>query len=76
MNMPISLLDLEQAINYWRDRKPSQGEESRLCQEAAALATPYALMIIRHQRDIAQAQLTPEALAAYQAWQAVQHKGA
>lgn len=70
MNTPISLPDLEQAINYWRNRLPSQGEESRLCAEAAALATPYALMIMGHQREIAPAELTPAALAAYQAWRA------
>ena len=71
MNTPISLPDLEQAINYWRNRLPSQGEEARLCAEAAALATPYALMIMSHQREIASADLAPAALAAYQGWRAV-----
>lgn len=70
MNTPISLPDLEQAINYWRNRLPSQGEEARLCAEAAALATPYALMIMKHQREIAPADLPPAALAAFEAWRA------
>lgn len=70
MNLTITLPDLEQAINYWRHQKPSRGEESRLCAEAAALATPYALMIMHHQREIPTAHLTPTALAAYQAWRA------
>lgn len=52
MDTPITLPELEQAINYWRHRAPSQGDESRLCAQAAALATPYALMIIGHRRDI------------------------
>lgn len=68
MNAPISLPELEQAINYWRDREPSQGEESRLCREAAALATPYALMIISHRRELSPDALEPDARAAYQAW--------
>lgn len=68
MDTSISLPDLEQAINYWRNRLPSQGEEARLCAEAAALATPYALMIMGHQREIAATDLAPAALAAYQAW--------
>jgi len=68
METSISLPDLEQAINYWRNRLPSQGEEARLCAEAAALATPYALMIMRHKREIAATDLAPAALAAYQAW--------
>lgn len=68
MNSPISLPELEQAINYWREREPSRGEESRLCREAAALATPYALMIVGHRRELPPDELTPEARAAYEAW--------
>lgn len=68
MNSPISLPELEQAINFWREREPSQGEESRLCREAAALATPYALMIISHRRELPPEELAPDARAAYQAW--------
>lgn len=74
MDKPISLPELEQVINYWRNRQPSQGEESRLCAEAAALATPYALMIMGHRREITPAELPPAALAAYQAWR-VAHGG-
>lgn len=70
MNTPIAMSDLEQAINYWRNRQPSQGEESRLCAEAAALAVPYALMIMSHQRNIDPDDLTPAARAAYEAWRA------
>lgn len=45
MQTPITLAELESAINFWRQRSsPSMGEELRLCAEASALATPYALM--------------------------------
>jgi hypothetical protein len=70
MDDRISLTQLEQAINYWRNREPSQGDESRLCPQAAALATPYALMIIGHRHDIDAGELAPAAAQAYRAWQA------
>lgn len=69
MNTAISLPDLEQAINYWRNLRPSQGEESRLCAEAAALAVPYAQMIVDHRREITPGEFSEAALAAYLAWQ-------
>ncbi|CAG9230098.1 hypothetical protein PSP6_540052 [Paraburkholderia tropica] len=43
-----SISDLEVAINFWRERSPSQGDELALCQEASALATLYARMIVTH----------------------------
>lgn len=43
----ISIQELEAAINYWRSQSPAAGEELRLCLEAAALAKPYALMIVQ-----------------------------
>ncbi|WP_019937599.1 DUF3717 domain-containing protein [Bordetella sp. FB-8] len=64
----ITLPQIEEAINYWRKRVPSQGEESRLCPQAAALAAPYALMIIGHRPDIGAEELPLAALAAYQSW--------
>ena len=66
----ITLPQIEAAINYWRNREPSQGEESRLCPAAAALAAPYALMIIGHRHDIGAEELPPAALAAYLDWRA------
>ncbi|SAI66318.1 Protein of uncharacterised function (DUF3717) [Bordetella ansorpii] len=68
MDQLICLPDLEDAINYWRARLPSQGEEARLCAQAAALARPYALMILAHRHDIAPDDLSPEALDAYRQW--------
>jgi len=43
----VTIQELEAAINYWRSQSPAEGEELRLCPEAAALAKPYALMIIQ-----------------------------
>jgi hypothetical protein len=43
----VSIQDLEAAINYWRSQSPASGEELQLCSEAAALAKPYALMIVQ-----------------------------
>jgi hypothetical protein len=43
----VSIQDLEAAINYWRGQSPAVGEELNLCPEAAALAKPYALMIVQ-----------------------------
>jgi hypothetical protein len=43
----LSIQDLEAAINYWRSQSPALGEELQLCPEAAALAKPYALMIVQ-----------------------------
>lgn len=43
----VSIQDLEGAINYWRSQSPALGEELHLCPEAAALAKPYALMIVQ-----------------------------
>jgi hypothetical protein len=43
----LTIQELEAAINYWRSQSPAAGEELRLCPQAAALAKPYALMIIQ-----------------------------
>lgn len=41
-----SISQLENAINFWRTRSPSQGDELALCPEASALASLYATMIV------------------------------
>ncbi|MCA8270717.1 DUF3717 domain-containing protein [Burkholderia vietnamiensis] len=45
-----SISELEIAINYWRERFPSRGDELALCPEASALATLYASMIVHAQQ--------------------------
>jgi phage terminase small subunit len=45
----ISIHELEAAINFWRARSPSSGDELSLCKEASALSKPYALLIVQRQ---------------------------
>jgi hypothetical protein len=66
----LTLTELESAINFWRQRSPSVGEELRLCPEASSLATPYALMIIERRKDIEVAKLSERAQAAISGWHA------
>ena len=69
MQSNITLPEIESAINFWRQRSPSIGEELRLCQEASSLATPYALMIIERRNQIALSELSEKAQAAFLGWQ-------
>ena len=64
----LTLTELESAINFWRQRSPSLGEELRLCPEASSLATPYALMIIERRKDIEISALSERAQAAISVW--------
>ena len=64
----LTLTELESAINFWRQRSPSVGEELRLCPEASSLATPYALMIIERRKDIEISALSERAQAAISGW--------
>ena len=43
--MQLSLAELEQAINYWRNEHPARGEERKLSTEVNLLAHVYAMMI-------------------------------
>lgn len=67
----ITLSELEAAINFWRHRNPSVGEEMRLCKEASSLATPYARMIIEHRTELPVADLSENAQNAFKTWQDV-----
>lgn len=65
----ITLPEIEAAINFWRQRSPSVGEEMRLCQEASSLATPYALMIIERKSQLEISTLSEKAQNALRNWQ-------
>jgi hypothetical protein len=67
----ISILQLEAAINYWRSQSPAEGEELRLCPQAAALAKPYALMIIQGSQRVPMDVLDGAAQAAIQQFQKI-----
>jgi hypothetical protein len=62
----ISINELEAAINFWRGRSPSQGDELRLCKEASALSKPYALLIVQRRSGLPPEQLDAEARAAWE----------
>jgi hypothetical protein len=64
----LTLTELESAINFWRQRSPSVGEELRLCPEASSLATPYALMIIERRKQIEVSELSERAQSAIAGW--------
>ena len=73
----ITLPEIESAINFWRQRSPSVGEELRLCQEASSLATPYARMIMEKKSQLEISNLSEKAQLALQAWRdatTAQHK--
>lgn len=69
MQISITFLEIESAINYWRHLSPSIGEELRLCREASALATPYARMIIEHRQILPISDLSETAQQAFLQWQ-------
>ncbi len=68
----IALAELEQAINYWRNLRPSRGEERSLSPEVNLLAQVYALMIYERRRTLPAAHLSAEALALVEAWRSQQ----
>ena len=68
MQDTITLPELEAAINFWRQRSPSVGEELRLCAQASSLATPYALMIIERRAHMRVTDMPEKAQAALTEW--------
>jgi len=63
----ICITDLEAAINYWRQKKPSPDGFS-LPGETRALAEVYALMVVNHAAGAAESSFSPEAWTAWLAW--------
>jgi hypothetical protein len=64
----IPIHELEAAINFWRARSPSSGDELRLCKEASALSKPYALLIVQRQLTLPPQWLDREALDAWETY--------
>lgn len=64
----IPLADLEQAINYWRNLRPSRGEERSLSPEVNRLAEVYALMIYERLHSLPLARIGADVLALIEAW--------
>jgi len=69
MKKHISITDIEAAINYWRQTHPAQGEELRLNRMAAALAEPYAMLIMTRRSEVDVANLDSAAQEAIDQWQ-------
>lgn len=63
----IHIVDIEAAINWWRGRKPSE-DGITACAEVRALATPYALMVYRHEHFWDETLFSDAAMAAWLAW--------
>ena len=63
----IHITDIEAAINFWRERKPSP-DGVTLAPELRALARVYALMVFQHEDEAAEEGFPPAALAAWKTW--------
>jgi len=61
----LTLMQIEAAINYWRARLPSAGEDLRLCAQASALAQPYAMMILERRVSVPLSELSENASEAW-----------
>lgn len=66
--MDIPLIDIEQAINYWRQLRPSRGEERALSPEVNVLAEVYALMIWERLAAMPRERIPPHVLDLIEAW--------
>ena len=64
----ITIHELEAAINFWRARSPSSGDELVLCKEASALSKPYALMIVQRQNTLSPDRLDATARLAWDSY--------
>jgi predicted Fe-S protein YdhL (DUF1289 family) len=63
----IHITDIEAAINYWRDQKPSP-DGVTLAPEIRALAEVYALMIYYHHDEAAEKGFPAKAYEAWLGW--------
>ena len=65
----IHITDIEAAINYWRERKPSP-DGITLAPELRALAEVYALLVYYHEDEADEFTLPAKAKDAWLAWYA------
>jgi hypothetical protein len=59
----FTIIDVEQAINYWRELKPA-GQDAALCREARVLADVYGQMIFSRADAIDASSLGSEQIQA------------
>ncbi len=65
----LHITDIESAINWWRERRPSP-DGITACAEVRALAEVYALMVYYHEVDCEESTMPPAARDAWLAWYA------
>ena len=65
----LHITDIESAINWWREKKPSP-DGITACAEVLALAEVYALMVYYHEAECDEASMPAAANAAWLAWYA------
>jgi len=63
----IHITDIEAAINYWRERKPSP-DGITLAPEIRGLAEVYALMVVGHEDEVNESGFPSEAWNAWLTW--------
>ena len=63
----IHLTDIEAAINFWREAKPSP-DGITLAPEIRALAEVYAVMVVQHNEDLDEGSFSSKAQAAWLTW--------
>ena len=63
----IHITDIEAAINFWREKKPSP-DGITLAPELRALAEVYALLVFYHEDQADERSFPLDALAAWLAW--------
>jgi predicted Fe-S protein YdhL (DUF1289 family) len=65
----IHITDIENAINFWRERSPSP-DGVTACSEVRALATVYALMVYHRQSECDENTMPAKAREAWLGWYA------
>ena len=65
----LHITDIESAINWWREKKPSP-DGITACPEVLALVEIYALMVYYHEAECDEASMPAAAQAAWLAWYA------
>lgn len=63
---PVSVVEIERAINYWRQHFPSSRDTMTLCPQAACLAEIYAQMIIFQQTSVMWSEFPAKSKEAFQ----------
>ncbi|MBP0598928.1 DUF3717 domain-containing protein [Herbaspirillum sp. LeCh32-8] len=64
----LSLTQLEEIINYWRQQRPATGEECSLSPEVNVLAGLYAMMIYERRHELALEHLDTQARQLVESW--------